>query len=241
MILDSNDVHQQIIKNKAFKEKLSNSFDTVFQKICFNAFKMVGNKFDWSASPYQMCTPKAYEQLVATAKDCAMVLQLLITIVKEFQKEIKVSTHFTDPIEKYMLHHRGIKFSTDNSWYDAFTNVRIKDKNMNCMRHLMSYRTRTMVGAVLKICKNHKIDEGFYKKVREAKKQGAKKMDATNGLLCLSNTAGKQNETNQEEVKRELQPGVPDNKEVTFKSDKESNQVFPQQVTHLILLPKVII
>ena len=34
LILDSNDVRQQIIKNKAFKEKLSNSFDTVFQKIC---------------------------------------------------------------------------------------------------------------------------------------------------------------------------------------------------------------
>ena len=85
------------------------------------------------------------------------------------------------------------------------------------MRHLMSYRTRTMVGTVLKICKNHKIDEGFYKKVREAKKQGAKKMDATDGLLGLSNTAGQQNETNQEGVKRELQPGVPENKEEEFK------------------------
>ena len=150
-----------------------------------------------SASPYQMRMPKAYEQLVSTAKDCAMVSQLLITIVKEFQKEIKVSTHFTDPIEKYMLHHRGIKFSTDNSWYDAFTKVRIKDKNMNCMRHLMSYQTRTMVGAVLKICKNHKIDEGFYKKVREAKKQGAEKRKVAEIITSLNDTASKRNETNQ--------------------------------------------
>ena len=50
--LDSNDVRQQIIKNKAFKEKLSKSFDVVFQKICFDAFKIVANKFDCSASPY---------------------------------------------------------------------------------------------------------------------------------------------------------------------------------------------
>ena len=84
-----------------------------------------------------------------------------------------------------------------------------------------------MVGAVLKICKNHKIDKSFYKKVREAKKNGAVLIEAANGLKGLSNMAGKQNESNQEEVKRELQSGVPDNKEVKFKNEKESKLMFP--------------
>ena len=84
-----------------------------------------------------------------------------------------------------------------------------------------------MVGVVLKICKNHKIDKAFYKKVREAKKQGAKIIEAGDSLLGLSNTAGQQNETNQEGVKRELQPGVPENKEEEFKSEMESNKIFP--------------
>ena len=42
----------------------------------------------------------------------------------------------------------------------------------------------------------------------------------------MSKLKGKPNERNQEEVKRELQPGVPDNKEVEFKGVMESNKMF---------------